>query len=37
VADGTDSALLKPYANIRAYRPAWKKTLDAYYERVEAT
>ena len=39
---GTDPALLKPYANILAYRarctdrPAWKKTLDAYYERVEA-
>ena len=33
--------LLKPYANIRAYcarctdRPAWKKTLAAYNERVE--
>lgn len=39
---GTDQALLKPYANIRAYRarcterPAWKKTIDAYCERVEA-
>jgi glutathione S-transferase len=39
---GTDPELLKPYANILAYRarcmerPAWKKTLDAYYERVEA-
>jgi glutathione S-transferase len=39
---GTDQALLKPYANILAYRarctdrPAWKKTLAAYYERVEA-
>lgn len=39
---GTDQALLKPYANILAYRarctdrPAWKKTLDAYCERVEA-
>jgi glutathione S-transferase len=39
---GTDSKLLEPYANIRAYRarcnerPAWKKTLDAYCERVEA-
>jgi len=39
---GTDQALLTPYANILAYRarcnerPAWKKTLQAYYERVEA-
>ena len=39
---GTDPELLKPYANIRAYRarctdrPAWKNTLAAYYERVEA-
>jgi glutathione S-transferase len=39
---GTDPNLLKPYANILAYRarcmdrPAWKKTLDAYFARVEA-
>ena len=39
---GTDPEMLKPYANILAYRarcterPAWKKTLDAYHERVEA-
>lgn len=39
---GTDKALLEPHANILAYRarcttrPAWKKTLDAYYDRVEA-
>ena len=39
---GTDQELMKPYANILAYRarcterPAWKKTLDAYRERVEA-
>jgi glutathione S-transferase len=39
---GTDPALLKPYANVIAYRarcmerPAWKKTLAAYSERVEA-
>jgi glutathione S-transferase len=39
---GTDQGLLKPYANILAYRarcterPAWKKTLDAYCARVEA-
>jgi glutathione S-transferase len=38
---GTDPELLKPCANILAYRarcmdrPAWKKTLDAYCERVE--
>jgi glutathione S-transferase len=39
---GTDQELLKPYANVRAYkarcteRAAWKKTIDAYCERVEA-
>jgi glutathione S-transferase len=39
---GTDQDLLKPHANILAYRarcmerPAWKKTLAAYCERVEA-
>lgn len=39
---GTDPELLKPYANILAYRarcaarPAWKKTLEAYFERVKA-
>jgi glutathione S-transferase len=39
---GTDQALLEPHANILAYRercmsrPAWKRTLDAYYERVQA-
>ncbi len=39
---GTDPNLLKPCANIRAYRercmdrPAWKRTLDAYWKRVEA-
>ena len=39
---GTAQELMKPYANILAYRarcterPAWKKTLDAYRERVEA-
>ena len=41
-AGSTDKALLKPYENVRAYlerctsRPAWKKTLAAYNERVEA-
>ena len=40
---GTDPELLKPHANIVAYRkrctdrPAWKKTLDAYFERVKPT
>jgi glutathione S-transferase len=40
---GNDPELLEPYANVRAYRArcmarrAWKKTLDAYHERVEAT
>lgn len=39
---GTDPSLLAPCANILAYRkrcterPAWKKTYDAYCERVEA-
>ena len=39
---GTREEMLKPYPNLLAYRarctgrPAWKKTLDAYYERVEA-
>ena len=40
---GTDPGLLKPCKNILAYRarcaerPAWKKTLEAYCERVEGT
>jgi glutathione S-transferase len=39
---GTDQSLLAPNANILAYRkrcterPAWRKTYDAYCERVEA-
>lgn len=39
---GTDQELLKSRTNILAYRarcaerPAWKKTLQAYYDRVEA-
>jgi glutathione S-transferase len=39
---GTDQSLLKPHANILAYRercmgrPAWKRTFDQYCERVEA-
>ena len=38
---GTDPELLKPYANLLAYRgrcterPAWRKTLEAYLARVE--
>jgi glutathione S-transferase len=42
LAAAADQGLLKPYANLLAYRtrcterPAWKKTLDAYCERVEA-
>ena len=39
---GTDQGLLKPHQNVLAYRKrcmeraAWKKTIDAYCERVEA-
>jgi glutathione S-transferase len=39
---GTDPELLKPHTNILAYRarcterPAWKRTIEAYRERVEA-
>ncbi len=39
---GTNQEMLKPYSNLLAYRarcterPAWKKTVDAYCERVEA-
>ena len=39
---GTDPAMLKPYAHAQAYktrcmdRPAWKRTIAAYCERVEA-
>ena len=39
---GTQQDMLEPYPNILAYRarcterPAWKKTLDAYRERVQA-
>jgi glutathione S-transferase len=39
---GTDQSLLAPHANILAYRkrcterPAWRKTYDAYCERVES-
>lgn len=42
-AGSTDQGLLKPYEHVRAYqarctdRPAWKRTLDAYCERVEGT
>ena len=39
---GTPHEMLKPYPSLLAYRarcterPAWKKTLRAYHERVEA-
>lgn len=39
---GTRPEMLKPHPNLLAYRarctgrPAWKKTLEAYFERVEA-
>jgi glutathione S-transferase len=42
-AASTDQELLKPYANVLAYlkrcteRPAWKRVLDAYCARVEAS
>lgn len=38
---GTDPSLLKPHANVRAYRerclqrPAWKRTFEAYCARVQ--
>lgn len=41
-AGSTDPELLEPYRHVRGYlarctdRPAWKRTLDAYYARVEA-
>ncbi|WP_394827990.1 glutathione S-transferase family protein [Pendulispora albinea] len=40
-ARSTDPSLLKPYQHVRTYqtrcmdRPAWKRTFDAYCERVE--
>lgn len=40
-AASTDQALLNPYQHVRKYlahcmdRPAWKRTLDAYWARVE--
>jgi glutathione S-transferase len=42
LSSAKDQDLLKPYANLLSYlarctdRPAWKRTLDAYFERVEA-
>ena len=42
ISGGTDQSLLKPHANVLAYqercadRPMWKKTIDAYYDRVQA-
>jgi glutathione S-transferase len=41
-AASTDQALLTPYQHLRTYlarcmeRPAWKRTLDAYCDRVES-
>lgn len=41
-AGSTDQTLLEPHAHVRAYlarcmdRPAWKRTFDAYCERVES-
>jgi glutathione S-transferase len=41
-ARSTEQGLLKPYHHVRAYqtlcmaRPGWKRTFDAYRERVEA-
>lgn len=41
-AGSTEQALLQPYHHVRAYqarcmgRPGWKRTLEAYRERVEA-
>ena len=43
LGSGTDAALLDPHPNLRRYvahctgRPAWRRTLDAYHARVEAT
>ena len=42
ISGGTDQSLVKPHPNLLAYqqrctnRPAWKKVIDAYCERVEA-
>jgi glutathione S-transferase len=42
ISGGTDQSFVKPHANVLAYqkrctdRPMWKKTVDAYYDRVEA-
>lgn len=42
ISGGTDQSLVKPHANVLAYqkrctdRPMWKKTIDAYCDRVEA-
>ena len=42
ISGGTDQNLVKPHANVLAYqkrctdRPAWKRTIDAYRDRVEA-
>jgi glutathione S-transferase len=42
ISGGTDQSLVKPHANVLAYqkrcmdRPMWKKTIEAYRDRVEA-
>jgi len=42
ISGGTDQSLVEPYANVLAYRkrcmdrPMWKKTIEAYRDRVEA-
>jgi len=42
ISGSTDQSLVKPHANVLAYqkrctdRPMWKKTIDAYGDRVEA-
>ena len=41
ISGGTDQSLVKPHANVLAYqkrctdRPMWKKTIDAYCNRVQ--
>jgi len=42
ISGGTDQSLVKPHANVLAHqkrctdRPMWKKTIEAYCDRVEA-
>jgi glutathione S-transferase len=43
ISGGTDQSLVQPHANVLAYqqrcmaRPAWRRTVEAYRKRVEAT